>query len=138
MTIAIGCKTLSLYLSIYHLSLSTIYLFGYHLSVCLFICVMIYLLSVSVCYLYIYYLISVYLLSVCLSIIYLFAANYLGTWKCISVLKGDGTPGEGHTTVAQNTISSTPASNGNASGNSSGIVRYKGKTVTGTSQVVWH
>ena len=67
------------------------------------------------------------------------AANYLGNWKCISVLKGDGTPGEGHAAVAQNSASSsTPASNGNASGSSSGIVRYKGKTLTGTSQVVWH
>lgn len=67
------------------------------------------------------------------------AANYLGNWKCISVLKGDGTPGEGHAAVSQNSAASaTPASNDNASGNSSGIVRYKGKTVTGTSQVVWH
>ena len=63
---------------------------------------------------------------------FFFAANYLGSWKCISMLKGDGSQTSALMAVAQNSVSSgAPAlTNGN---DPSSNTRYKGKT-----QAVWH
>ncbi|XP_076449849.1 nucleoporin SEH1-like [Babylonia areolata] len=76
-------------------------------------------------------------------------ANYLGSWSCISVLKGDGTPGDDRLAVAQTAMSMANTSNpvtisdddngdhGN-DGNDSRVQFYKGKVISETSQVVWH
>ncbi|XP_070187555.1 nucleoporin SEH1-like isoform X2 [Littorina saxatilis] len=55
-------------------------------------------------------------------------ANYLGNWKCISELKGDGTPGEGHAAVAQNnqppgTLAANGSMGANNNSSSSNAIR---------------
>ncbi|KAL8582709.1 hypothetical protein ACOMHN_058086 [Nucella lapillus] len=73
-------------------------------------------------------------------------SSYQGQWSCISMLKGDGTPGGSHLAVAHNAVSAampmTPlhdlASGDSTSTDTSTVKFYKGKMINETSQVVWH
>ena len=65
----------------------------------------------------------------------LFPANYLDNWKCIAVLKGDGSNGGGDR--SQQASGSYGSSGGTSNGSTN--TRYlKLGPVTLPSQVVWH
>jgi hypothetical protein len=63
---------------------------------------------------------------------FFFIANYLGSWKCIAVLKGDGSQSK-QMDINQSTMPSSGPSQVNSS------VRYFQVTpVAKATQVVWH
>ena len=60
--------------------------------------------------------------------------NYINHWKCISVLKGDGTPNQGETPV----LATPPNSSTPAQQTPSTTRYYKLGTISHPNQVPWH
>lgn len=75
----------------------------------------------------------------CQQSFFLYAANYLDNWKCISVLKGDGTTVDGAVISSSSNAAYagiTGASNGTLFGGTVTTPRYpRGTPVTGASSV---
>ena len=64
-----------------------------------------------------------------------FVANYLDNWKCIAVLKGDGSSMQDR---SQGPTSSSYGSSAGTSNGSANARYYKLGSVSAANQVVWH
>ncbi len=66
----------------------------------------------------------------------LFSANYLGSWKSISVMKGDGTPEESGRNPAGPMAQAQSMMMSNGNGDTARYIRAA--PVASANQVVWH